>query len=101
MFFSREQRASEVLYREGGQRHMAAEVTHMLQPAGPPALQELRPDGGEAQLRDRRDRRVRPGVKRPQPFLNHCTANQLFATQSFIFAKLDKVSLYFFNKRLD
>lgn len=49
------ERTAAVLHREGGQRHLAAAVAHVLQPAGSAAVQELRPAGGEAELRNRGD----------------------------------------------
>lgn len=49
------QRTPALLHREGRQGHVAAAVPYVLQPIGPAAVQELRPAGGEAKLRNRGD----------------------------------------------
>lgn len=57
-------RAPAVLHRESGQGHVAATLSHLLQPPRSAAVQELRAAGREAQLRDRGDRRLRAGVSK-------------------------------------
>ena len=56
------QRTSEVLHREGREGVLAAEVPHLLQPAGPPAVQIVRAARRKTHFRHRRDGRLRSGV---------------------------------------
>ena len=44
-----------MLTLSGGEGQLAPPVAHLLQPVGPPALQELRAARGEAQVRHRGD----------------------------------------------
>ena len=56
------QRTAEVLHRKGRKGVLAAEITHLFQQARPAALQVLRAAGRKADLRYRRNGRIRTRV---------------------------------------
>ena len=58
----REQRTAALLYRESGQRDVAAAFAHLFQPFGLATVQKLRTAGREDDVRHRRNGRIRPGV---------------------------------------
>lgn len=58
----RKQRSPKILYRKSWQGYLATEIAHVFQQTGSTALQELRPNGRETELRNRGNRGFWSGI---------------------------------------